>query len=184
MTLFSTSKHSEEECAPGTAGNNPEMTTTRPFSATMSSSMASSRETLPPYTTSTSTSTPILSPPPYTPSASTSTPRKAPSAGHRSVPAPNWPIIPGSGDYQARIAQLEDDSNAQPHKKSWLKDKLNMVDPNEREYYERRYTASGHGSDFEQTTRLAALAGGAGYFSFPSRKNVHRKPSETRIGGG
>lgn len=49
-----------------------------------------------------------------------------------------------------------------------------MADPTEREYYERRYTASGEGSDFEKNTRLAALAAGGGIFLIPSRKSGRR----------
>lgn len=75
----------------------------------------------------------------------------------------HWPANPHAGDYQARIAQLEADAVAkeaagEPRKKNWIKDKFNLVGPDEPEYYERRYTKSGNGSDYEQNSMVALIA--------------------------
>jgi hypothetical protein len=70
---------------------------------------------------------------------------------------------------------MEEDSKAHPHKKSWIKEKLDLADPSEPEYYERRFTASGDGSNYEQTSRLAMLG-------FPSKYNLFQ--STKKAGGG
>lgn len=76
-----------------------------------------------------------------------------------------WLIHPHAGDYEARIHKLEADREAKdadgkPHKKNWLKDKLDLAGPDDPEYYERRYTASGNGSNYEQGNTLALISGG------------------------
>jgi hypothetical protein len=57
------------------------------------------------------------------------------------------------------MAQLEEDAESHPHKKNWLKEKLNLADPTEKEYYDRRFKASGEGSDYEKASRLSMLTG-------------------------
>jgi hypothetical protein len=170
MGLLSKSDHSKKESE---ARSNPKFTTTPPSTVDRSSSMASTEDSPPPYKFSSSTSTlpsgvdqssstasPKVSPPSYRSFPSTSTLPQAPPPRSGSGSNSRWPASPHAGDYQARIAKLEEDSKAHPHKKNWFKEKLNLADPTEREYYERRFLASGDGSDYEQNARIAMLGAG------------------------
>jgi hypothetical protein len=136
-------KHMKEEGAHAPTSKTPIITTT-PASTVDLSSMEYPKD----------------SPPSYTPSALTSTPPKAHLPAHGSSSHCSWPANPHAGDFKARVAQMEEDAKAEPHKKSWLKEKLNLKDPSEPEYYERRYTASGNGGDYEQASRIAMMGGG------------------------
>jgi hypothetical protein len=146
MGLFSKFRRSKEKYASTAAMNNPEFITTPPSTDDLSSSTASPKASSASYATSTSKST-----------SSKVSPESHGSGSHS-----NWPASPRAGDYKARMAELEEDSKLRPHKKSWLKEKLDLADPTEPEYYERRFTASGNGSDYEQASRIATVAGGAG----------------------
>lgn len=137
MGLFSKFKHSEEESATDATRNDTNVSPTPP-----SSSMAS----------------PKVVPQLHTSSASNSTLSEAPRPGYGSGSNSHWPAVPHSGDYKARIAQMDEDSKLQPHKKNWVKEKLDLADPTEKEYYERRYTASGKGSDFERVSQMSTQA--------------------------
>jgi hypothetical protein len=147
MGLLSKLKHSEEDQAPTTVNSNTETSTTSQSTEDLSSSIMPSK-----FCPSSDTS-----------SKSTSTPSKAHQPERRSAPK-NWPAIPHAADYKERLAQMEEDSKTQPHKKSWLQKKLDLADPSEPEYYERRYTASGEGGEYEQVSRIARLGGGGGGF--------------------
>jgi hypothetical protein len=57
---------------------------------------------------------------------------------------------------------MEEDSKAESYKKIWTKEKFDLTDPTEPEYYERRFNASRNGSDYEHASRLAMLAGARG----------------------
>jgi len=69
---------------------------------------------------------------------------------------------------------METESETHPQKKSWLKEKLNLAGPTEQEYYDRKFTASGDGSNYEQTSRLAMMGFPSKYKLFQSNK----KPEE------
>jgi hypothetical protein len=144
MGLLSKIKHSKEECAPAAARNNATSTTTPPSSIDLSSSMSYPKASPQSYTVSETSTLPKDPPPGYVSGSLSST----------------WPAVPRAGDYEARIAKKEEDSKAHPHKKSWIKKKLDLADPTEREYYERRFTASGEGSEYEQNSKIAMLGVG------------------------
>jgi hypothetical protein len=90
----------------------------------------------------------------------------------------HWPLAPHAGNYKERLAKMDEDAKEHPRKKSWLKEKLNLTDSTDPEYYDRRFTASGNGSDYEQISQ--AITGG--YISklalFP---RVHKQEEEESV---
>jgi hypothetical protein len=48
---------------------------------------------------------------------------------------------------------MEEDSKKQPQKKNWFKEKFNLVDPSEREFYERRSS-----NDIKKAGRFSTIA--------------------------
>ena len=77
---------------------------------------------------------------------------------------------------------MESDSKAHPQKKSWIKETFNLSDPTEQEYYERKYTASGEGSNYERTSRLAMLGFPTKHALFQSAKKQEEEeqPIDTK----
>ncbi|KAF2101317.1 hypothetical protein NA57DRAFT_53291 [Rhizodiscina lignyota] len=96
-------------------------------------------------------------------SPSTTSIPKGPPPGHGAGNHSTWPAVPSAGDYKSRVAAIDqaDKTEGNEHKKSWLKEKLNLAGPDEKAYYDRRYKA-GEGSDYEQASQLAMIVGGAG----------------------
>jgi hypothetical protein len=161
MGLLNKFQHSKEDSTPASASNIPQIMT-------------------PPSTEDVSSSVeyPKGSPPPYTPYALTSTPPKAPPPAQRSGSNSHWPAVPHTTDYQARIAQKEEEAKAQPQRKSWIKKTFNLADPSDPEYYERRFTASGNGSDYEQANQYMAMGTGGVVFRSDGKKMpFHQEPS-------
>lgn len=97
-------------------------------------------------------------------SASNST---APPPGYESHKKTPWPLVPFSSGYKEGVAQIAEGENTmgEPRKKSWFKKTFNLADPSDSDYYERRYTASGEGSDYEKIQRIAGLNTGGVLFT-------------------
>jgi hypothetical protein len=142
MGLFSKSQHSKEETTPVVSDTKPNFTTAASSTTDVSSL----------------TEFPKGSPPPYESHAPTSTNSKAPLPGHASNSNSRWPIVSHTSDYKARIAQQEANAGTEPPKKNWIKKTFNLADPSDADYYERKYTASGNGSEYEQTSQYALMA--------------------------